>query len=123
MKIVLSIKPEFANKIFEGTKKYEFRRSIFKNPDVKKVIVYASAPVQKIVGEFEIENVLNHDVDTLWNLTKELSGISSDYFYQYFGEKEKGFAIKIKNAKLYKTPKCLRKAFNLLPPQSFAYVK
>ena len=31
MKVVLSIKPEFANKIFDGTKKFEFRKSIFKN--------------------------------------------------------------------------------------------
>ena len=29
MKIILSIKPEIANKIFEGDKKFEFRRSIF----------------------------------------------------------------------------------------------
>lgn len=123
MKIVLSIKPEFANKIFAGTKKYEFRRSIFKNPDIKTVIVYASSPVRKIIGEFEIDHILNHDVDTLWNITKEFSGISSDYFYQYFEEKEQGFAIKIKNVKLYKSPKCLKKDFNLLPPQSFAYIK
>ena len=31
MKVLLSIKPEFAEKIFNGTKKYEFRKSIFKN--------------------------------------------------------------------------------------------
>lgn len=30
MKVLLSIKPEFANKIFEGTKRFEFRKSIFK---------------------------------------------------------------------------------------------
>ncbi|MBS1666069.1 MAG: hypothetical protein JST58_01690 [Bacteroidetes bacterium] len=122
MKVVLSIKPEFANKIFDGTKHYEFRRAIFKNPNVKRVIVYSSSPVQKVIGEFEIENILNHDLKTLWNLTKEFSGISADYFYQYFGDKENGFAIKIKKAKLYKSPKCLRQDYNLLPPQSFLYL-
>lgn len=122
MKVVLSIKPEFANKIFDGTKHYEFRRAIFKNPNVKRVIVYSSSPVQKVIGEFEIENILNHDLKTLWNLTKEFSGISADYFYQYFGDKENGFAIKIKKTKLYKIPKCLRQDYNLLPPQSFLYL-
>jgi len=122
MKVVLSIKPEFANKIFDGTKHYEFRRAIFKNPNVKRVIVYSSSPVQKVIGEFEIENILNHDLKTLWNLTKEFSGISADYFYQYFGDKENGFAIKIKKTKLYKSPKCLRQDYNLLPPQSFLYL-
>ena len=73
MKIILSIKPEFAAKIFEGTKKYEFRRAIFKNKNVKKVVVYASSPVQKIIGEFEIEDIikkvaLNKDFDTRYVL-------------------------------------------------------
>jgi predicted transcriptional regulator len=30
MKVLLSIKPQFAEMIFSGTKKYEFRRSVFK---------------------------------------------------------------------------------------------
>ena len=39
MTVLLSIKPEFAEKIFDGTKKYEFRKSIFKNADVKKFVM------------------------------------------------------------------------------------
>lgn len=122
MKVVLSIKPEFANKIFDGTKKYEFRRAIFKNPEVKKVVVYSSSPVQKIIGEFEIDRIITHDLETLWNMTKKYSGISEDFFFQYFGDKELGFAIKIKNTKLYRKPKCIREDYNLFPPQSFLYL-
>lgn len=122
MKVVLSIKPEFANKIFEGSKKYEFRRSIFKNPKVKKVIVYASSPVQKVIGEFEIEHILVHDIETLWNKTKSHAGISEDYFFKYFKAKEHGYAIKIKKTRLYKAPKCIKRDFNLFPPQSFLYL-
>lgn len=121
MKVVLSIKPEFANKIFDGTKKYEFRKAIFKNDKIRTIIVYASSPVQKVIGEFEIEKIINHDLNTLWDMTQHYSGISEDYFYQYFAEKEIGYAIKIKKTKKYKAPKCLRTDFNLLPPQSFAY--
>ena len=122
MKVVLSIKPEFANKIFDGTKKYEFRKAIFKNEKIKTVIVYASSPVQQVIGEFEIETILNHDIDTLWGITQDYSGITEDYFYQYFADKEIGYAIKIKKTKKYKTPKSLKADFNLLPPQSFAYL-
>lgn len=123
MKVVLSIKPEFANKIFDGTKKYEFRKAIFKNDKIKTVIVYASSPVQQVIGEFEIEKIINHDIDTLWGMTQHYSGISEDYFYKYFADKEIGYAIKIKKTKKYKNPKCLRTDFNLLPPQSFAYLQ
>ena len=34
MKALLSIKPEFADKIFAGTKRYEFRRAVFKKEGV-----------------------------------------------------------------------------------------
>lgn len=123
MKIVLSIKPEFANKIFDGSKKFEFRKAIFKNENVKSIIVYSSSPVQKVIGEFEIGKIFNNDLDTLWKLTREYSGITEDFFYEYFSEKEKGFAIEIKNKKKYKVPKCLKTDFNLHPPQSFVYVR
>jgi predicted transcriptional regulator len=121
MKVVLSIKPEFAFKIFDGTKRFEFRRSIFKNGNIKSVIVYASSPVQQVIGEFEIDEVLNYDLPTLWDMTQEFSGISEKFYYNYFANKEQGFAIKIKNIKKYNNPKCLRADFNLSPPQSFAY--
>ncbi|MEI8205035.1 MAG: ASCH domain-containing protein [Bacteroidota bacterium] len=122
MKIVLSIKPEFAFKIFDGSKKFEFRKSIFKNDKVKSVVVYASSPIQQVIGEFEIEEVLNYDLKTLWNLTQEFSGITEDFYYKYFANKEEGYAIKIKNTIRYGNPKCLRTDFNLFPPQSFAYL-
>jgi predicted transcriptional regulator len=121
MKVVLSIKPEFANKIFDGTKKFEFRKAIFKNDKIKTVIVYSSSPVQQVIGEFEIERIINHDIDTLWGLTHQESGITEDYFYKYFADRVEGFAIQIKKVKKYRTPKCLRADFNLFPPQSFAY--
>ena len=122
MRVLLSIKPEFAEKIFAGTKKYEFRRAIFKNPNVKRIVVYASSPVQKVIGEFEIDYIIRNDLDTLWDETKEFSGISEDYFFEYFGEKEHGFAIKIKGTTKYKIPKNLWEDFNVVPPQSFLYL-
>jgi predicted transcriptional regulator len=121
MKVVLSIKPQFANKIFDGTKKFEFRKSIFKNQNVTSVLVYASSPVQKVIGEFEIAEIFNLDLKTLWDKTKEYSGITEEYFYEYFENREQGFAIQIKNKKRFENPKCLKTDYNLTPPQSFAY--
>ena len=121
MKVVLSIKPEFANKIFDGTKKYEFRKAIFKNDKIKTIIVYASSPIQQVIGEFEIERIINKDIDSLWQLTQDFSGVTEDYFYQYFANRADGFAIQIRKPKKYKQPKCLKADYNLAPPQSFAY--
>ena len=101
MTVLLSIKPEFAEKIFDGTKKYEFRKSIFKNADVKTVIVYASSPVQRVIGEFTIDRILNDDLSTIWNETERHAGITHDFYMSYFANKEKAYAIKIRNAKRY----------------------
>jgi predicted transcriptional regulator len=122
MKVLLSIKPKYADLIFDGTKKFEFRRTIFKNENIKTIVVYASSPVQKVIGEFEIEAILNTNLSLLWKQTKEHAGIDKQYFLDYFINKEKGYAIKIKKARKYRKPLCLREDFNLLPPQSFLYL-
>lgn len=123
MKVLLSIKPKYADLIFEGTKKFEFRRRIFKNTDIKTILVYASSPIKKVIGEFEIEAILKSDLKSLWKETEKHAGIDEEYFYQYFIAKEQGFAIKINKTKKYRKPLCLKEDFNLLPPQSFLYLK
>ena len=123
MKVILSIKPEFANKIFNGTKKFEFRRTIFKNKEVKNIIVYASAPISKVIGEFEIDRIFHEELGLLWNQTFKFSGITEDYYMKYFIGKENGYAIEVKNPKKYKKELCIKQSFGLNPPQSFAYMK
>ena len=123
MKIILSIKPEFAEKIFDGTKKFEFRRRLYKNQQVRAVIVYASAPISKVIGEFEIEDIIHDELDSLWQSTCKYSGISRDYYLNYFKGTEKGFAIAVKKAERYDQPVCVKETFGIKPPQSFAYVQ
>ncbi len=122
-KILLSIKPEFAERIFQGIKRYEFRKVLFKNRNVDKVIVYASAPISKIIGEFEIDDILEHEVEELWELTKKYSGIPKEYYDMYFNGRKIGYAIKIRNSRLYEEPLDLQKHLEIkVPPQSFMYV-
>lgn len=123
MTVLLSIKPEFAEKIFDGTKKYEFRKSIFKNADVKTVIVYASSPVQRVIGEFTIDRILNDDLSTIWNETERHAGITHDFYMSYFANKEKAYAIKIRNAKRYVHARRLSDYNIHYAPQSFAYIQ
>jgi predicted transcriptional regulator len=122
MKVLLSIKPEFAFKIFEGTKKFEFRKVIFKNPNIKTVVVYASSPVQQVIGEFEIDDILSFEPDAIWKMTKKYSGITEEFFYQYFSDRDVAHAIKIKNTRRYKRPLDIRESFKVIPPQSYVYL-
>lgn len=123
MKILLSIKPEFAEKIFNGEKIFEYRSRIFKSKNVKKIILYASSPVKKVVGEIEIDKIISAEKYTLWKLTKQSSGISKEYFYRYFKGRNYAYAIKIKKAKKYKRPFFLKELYNInYAPQSFIYL-
>ncbi|MES2703183.1 MAG: hypothetical protein V4649_11115 [Bacteroidota bacterium] len=122
MRVLLSIKPEYAFKIFEGTKKFEFRKIIFKKAGIKTVVVYASSPVQQVIGEFEIDDIFSSEPKLLWEETKEFSGISKDFFFKYFAEKSIAHAIKIKSTKKYRKPLCIKEDFKAFPPQSYIYI-
>jgi len=78
---------------------------------------------KKIIGEFEIEEILAGTPEYLWYETSKDAGISKLYFDQYFENKGTGYAIKIKSFKRYSNPLCLKLDFKIShPPQSFQYL-
>ncbi len=122
MRVLLSIKPEFALRIFDGSKRYEYRRTIFKRSEVKTVVVYASEPIKQVIGEFEIEDILHDELQVLWVKTKNHAGISENCFLKYFTNKSKGYAIKVKTSRMYDEPLLLNSLMVSSPPQSFVYL-
>ncbi len=123
MKIILSIKPKFAEQIFSGKKKYEYRKIIFKDKRVTHVVVYASAPISKVIGEFEIGTVIKEPIGELWKLTKKYGGVEKEFFNKYFEQRKEGYAIQIKKTLLYKTEFDIYEKYGVKPPQSFLYLK
>lgn len=122
MRVLLSIKPQFAIKIFDGTKKFEFRKSVFKNSSINTVVVYASSPMQKVIGEFTIDEIMEEKPEALWEMTKKHSGITKDYFDEYFLNRDKAFAIKVKEVNRYQKPLNLIDFDINFAPQSFVYL-
>jgi len=123
MKVLLSIKPEYADKILSGEKRFEFRKSIFKKEGIKTVIIYATMPVGKVVGEFDIEHILSDEPEFIWDKTRTLSGITKTFFDLYFHERSRAYAIEVKSVKKYDTPMSLNDLKSgLKAPQSFTYI-
>ena len=75
MNVILSIKPEFVEKIFSGEKQYEYRKVLFKQK-VDTVYIYASRPISKIVGEFKIDEILCDTPENIWKETRRQSGVT-----------------------------------------------
>jgi len=122
-RLLLSIKPKFAHAILDGQKRFEFRRALFRREGIVRVIIYASSPEQKVVGEFLIEDVLSLAPDSLWRLTRAYAGIDKSYFDRYFAGRNQAHAIKIGKPTRYREPLDLKKDFGVArPPQSFCYV-
>ncbi|NIH22137.1 ASCH domain-containing protein [Providencia heimbachae] len=127
MKILLSIKPEFVSKILEGSKRYEFRKGIFKNESVTSVVIYSTLPVGQVVGEFNIESVLQDEPSSIWEKTSSYSGISKTFFDEYFQERSTAYAIEIGKVVKYDEPMSLQKFSEILgktisAPQSYCYL-
>jgi predicted transcriptional regulator len=122
--VLLSIKPEFAEKILDGRKRFEFRRTIFRDTNVKKAIIYATRPVCRLIGEFEIEEVLSLPMDALWRRTRWEAGITHRLFCSYFCGKEECHAIKVANPTRYDEPMRLDDVLDMVrPPRSFKYIR
>lgn len=122
LKILLSIKPCFVDKILTGEKKYEFRKKLFKQ-DVDTVIIYSCMPIGKIIGEFTVEEILEEKPVNLWSITKEYAGISKNFFLDYFKNRSTGCAIKINKFQQYNTPVDPKRTMdNFVAPQSYRYI-
>lgn len=123
MNVILSIKPKYIEEIIKGKKKFEFRKSIFKlGKNVKKIYIYSTSPVKKIVGFFKIKDIIEDHPENLWEKYQEYSGIAKEDFFDYFNDKEKGFAIAIKDLEVFAQPIDPKNVIpNFIPPQSFCY--
>lgn len=80
MKALVSIRPEYVERILSGEKTYEYRRRIFKRPQVDTLVIYATMPVGKVVAEAGITGVLESSPEDIWEKTSRHAGISEDRF-------------------------------------------
>lgn len=119
--MLISINPQHVENIFNGTKKYEYRKIKCKQ-DIDKIIIYSTYPIMKIVGEAKVEKILVDSPDNIWEETKNYSGIDLKFYQQYFNNKSKAIAYKLTNIKKYSIPKELSSYGIKNAPQSFVYI-
>lgn len=119
--MLLSINPEYVERILAGTKLYEYRKFRCRD-DVDKIIIYATAPQKQVVAEAEIEYIIEDDVLNVWRQTKQHSGITYSFFRKYYKGKKKAVAYRLKNVVLYDKPLFLADIGVSCAPQSYCYL-
>lgn len=121
--VLLSIKPKFADAILEGRKTFELRRAVFRNQSVRRIVIYASRPVSRVIGEFLLQEILALEPTLLWQATAKGAGVDRRFFDDYFRGCEIGFALKVHRPRRYIKPLKLTEHFGLTrAPQSFCYL-
>lgn len=120
---LLSIYPRYANKILSGKKRLEFRKTWAAN-NVAALVIYATAPIQKIVGIAHVKKVHQGSPTALWKLAQEIGGgVSRRVLYEYFQGRLEGVAIEIESVLSCSSPLDPEQFFpNFIPPQSFTYL-
>jgi predicted transcriptional regulator len=118
----MSIHPRYASAILSGIKTVEFRKRRLAS-DVRIVLMYATAPVKKVVGFFEIAEVIEDIPEAVWNEVGEYGGISRAEYEAYYLDSNKAvaFIVRCVYALEQKLP-LFDLSPSLVPPQSFSYL-
>ena len=121
-KILISIKPEYVEKIISRIKRYEYRTKVAKK-DIDAIIIYCTYPTKKVLAEVKIKSILSDTPERLWEKTKEYSGTTKKFFDSYFRGKETAYAYELGEVIRYNQPKELKEFGCVFPPQSYIYIK
>ena len=125
--LLISIRPRFAQMIFDGTKTVELRRVCPKVAKGDLALVYVSSPIRELQGAFEIDHIISASPATIWKKFGKKTGVKRSEFYAYLTGKKIAHALVIKKA--WKLPISIKLAILRLkhggfrPPQSFQYTK
>ena len=122
--ILISIQPQYVEKILNGTKRYEFRKIAPDKSFVRDFYIYSSAPVQRVVARFPMTEVHVGSPEQVWGICSEFAGGSKEDFLEYFDGKEKAYAIEIKGLHKFDEPiNPFKQNKKFWPPQSYCYLK
>jgi predicted transcriptional regulator len=119
---LLSIHPRHAEAILRGDKKVELRRAPVAL-ETTHVLIYATSPVQAVVGWFQVGGVDEDSATGIWNLHGPVTGVTRREHRAYFAGATRAYAIRVELARRLDPPLSLEDIPGVRrPPQSFLYV-
>ena len=119
---LMSIRPQFAAAILDGSKRVEFRKRPLA-ADIGTVVIYATKPVGAVLGEFVVDEQAVGKPEELWVRFAEVAGIDRDGFFNYYDGSARAVGIVIGRVDRYDQPRPLDDVDpGARPPQSFKYL-
>ena len=120
--VLLSIKPRFADAIMAGEKHVEFRR-VRCRADVRIVLVYATSPIQRLLGYFEVAFIEESSPEALWRKYGRVGGIPLEEYRDYYAGARSAIAIGVGRVHQFADqPRLHQLGRGTNPPQCFHYL-
>ena len=123
--VLLSVAPEFAEKIADGTKTVELRKRFPSVPSGTWMYLYVTLPIGAVIGRVKISEIDTANPKKIWDEHKNKVGISKTRFSEYFGGRQEGHAVHLSDYEAI-TPITLRelrmKMTDFVVPQSYRYL-
>ena len=91
--LILSIKPQYVEQIFNGNKTIELRKSMPSANVGDTVIIYSTVPVKAIVGICRIDDIIIETPENIWLKYSKKLGISDKDFWEYYRDSNKSVSI------------------------------
>jgi predicted transcriptional regulator len=123
--VLISIHPAYVEKIMNGEKNLEFRRT-WPAARIGTLVIYATSPVMLIAGLVEVESVARGSGTSLWRMAREVGGgIPRQALRDYLNGKDEGVALKLGRRMKFGDGVSPQDLFGTAfkPPQSYRYVK
>lgn len=124
--VLISIRPQHAGNIVGGIKTVEFRRRF---PSEARVLgatiwLYATAPVQQVIGAATVAAVDCMSPQDLWDLYRTEGAVERRVFDEYFSGAIQGYAIRLTGITRLVTAvdAAKLKALEFATPQSYRFV-
>ena len=121
-KVLMSIKPKYAIQILNGTKTFEYRKNRFRRQNVDAIVIYATSPVMKVIGEVKLVGILEDRPEIIWEKTYHNGGINKTAYDDYFEGKDKAIAYRLGKVEKYENEMQLSDFHVHVPPQSYVYL-
>lgn len=123
--VLMSVRPDFATALLNGTKTAEVRRRFPELPAGTVIYVYSSTPKKQVVGTLRISAVHRVPRTRAWSLFRRVIGISRPYLDSYLDGVELASIIEVNEPVRWSNPvplQTLRTSVELEPPQSYRYL-
>lgn len=114
---MIPLHPQYWDMYRDGSKIWELRKVTHSPRCVDGLVIYATAPVSRVVGEVDLVSYHTGYVDDVWHVVKDGCGITREQYDLYYRNQEMAIAYRLGNVYEY-----IPSLGVLFPPQGYRYL-